>query len=98
MHAFTLLELGMWSASFYIGNFIGPTAAGFLVDAYGFEWTTVVFFSLYGFILLVDIFELSFNVKKTKEALSYDKMEKRETQNNNNETNDEKLPLLESNR
>jgi len=89
---------GMWSASFYIGNFIGPTAAGFLVDAYGFEWTTVVFFSLYGFILLVDIFELSFNVKKTKEALSYDKMEKRETQNNNNEINDEKLPLLESNR
>ena len=97
LHVFTLLELGMWSASFYIGNFIGPTAAGFLVDAYGFEWTTVVFFSLYGFILLVDIFELSFNVKKTKEALSYDKMEKRGTKNNN-ETNDEKLPLLESNR
>ena len=87
----------MWSASFYIGNFIGPTAAGFLVDAYGFERTTVVFFSLYIFILLVDIFELSFNVKKTKEALSYDKMEK-QGKLNDNKTNDEKLPLLESNR
>ena len=90
-------ELGMWSASFYIGNFIGPTAAGFLVDAYGFEWTTVVFFSLYVFILLVDIFELSFNVKRNKGELSYDKMEK-QGKLNNHETNDEKLPLLESNR
>ena len=88
----------MWSASFYIGNFIGPTAAGFLVDAYGFEWTTVVFFSLYGFILLVDIFELSFNIKKTKEALSYDNMGKPEKHSNSHKTNDERLPLLESNK
>ena len=89
----------MWSASFYIGNFIGPTAAGFLVDAYGFEWTTVVFFSLYVFILLVDIFELSYNVKKTKVDLSYEKMAEHDRNNthHNNKTNDEKLPLLESN-
>ena len=88
----------MWSASFYIGNFIGPTAAGFLVDAYGFEWTTVVFFSLYGFILLVDIFELSFNVKKSKEELSYDNMGKAEKHTKSQKTNDERLPLLESNK
>ena len=89
----------MWSASFYIGNFIGPTAAGFLVDAYGFEWTTVVFFSLYVFILLVDVFELSYNVKKTNIDLSYEKMSEHDRNNThrNNKANDEKLPLLESN-
>ena len=56
----------MWSASFYIGNFIGPTVSGFLVDAYGFEWTTIVFVGLYAFILIVDISELTFNVCRSK--------------------------------
>ena len=93
---FTCYELGMWSASFYIGNFIGPTAAGFLVDAYGFEWTTVVFFSFNCFILLVDIFELSFHMKKSGNALSCEKVEK-EDKLNNNKKNDEKRPLLNSN-
>jgi hypothetical protein len=36
----------MWSASFYLGNFLGPTVAGFLVEAYGFRQSTVVFFSI----------------------------------------------------
>ena len=58
----------MWSASFYIGNFIGPTVAGFLVDAYGFEWTTMVFFGVYVFISSVDIGELTFNVWKSKRS------------------------------
>ena len=87
-----MIYLGMWSASFYIGNFIGPTVAGFLVDAYGFKWTTMVFFGLYGFILLVDIFELTYNVKKSKDTVSYEKMHQEDKRG------DEKLPLLESNR
>ena len=56
----------MWSASFYIGNFIGPTASGFLVDAYGFEWTTTVFFSIYALILITNLIELTFNIWKSK--------------------------------
>ena len=87
----------MWSASFYLGNFIGPTAAGFLVDAYGFEWTSFVFLSFNCFILFVDIFELSFNVRKSKKALSDEKMDK-EDKSNNNKTNNDKQPLLETNR
>ena len=87
----------MWSASFYLGNFIGPTAAGFLVDAYGFEWTSFVFLSFNCFILSVDIFELSFNVRKSKKALSDEKMDK-EDKSNNNKTNNDKQPLLETNR
>ena len=80
----------MWSASFYIGNFIGPTAAGFLVDAYGFEWTTVVFLGLYAFILLVDICELIYNVHKSKSPAQYESIEGR---THSTET----LPLLKNN-
>ena len=82
---------GMWSASFYIGNFIGPTVAGFLVDAYGFQWTTIVFFGLYGFILIVDICELSYNIIKSRTHVQYENIEG-VTQSN------EKLPLLDSNK
>ena len=79
----------MWSASFYIGNFIGPTVSGFLVDAYGFEWTTIVFFGLYAFILVVDICELSYNISKSRKHVQYENIEGI-TQST------EKLPLLES--
>ena len=65
----------MWSASFYIGNFIGPTVSGFLVDAYGFEWTTIVFFGLYLFILVVDICELSYNIRKSRTHVQYENIE-----------------------
>ena len=77
----------MWSASFYIGNFIGPTVSGFLVDAYGFEWTTIVFFSLYAFILLVDICELTYNVRQSKRNNGYERL------SNINDAN-ESMPLL----
>ena len=80
----------MWSASFYIGNFIGPTVSGFLVDAYGFEWTTIVFFGLYGFILVVDICELSYNIRKSRTHVQYENIEGR---THSTET----LPLLKNN-
>jgi MFS family permease len=53
---------GIWSASFYLGNFVGPTAAGFMVEAYGFRSTSVVFFALYCVMVLVDASELLFRV------------------------------------
>ena len=60
---------GIWTSAFALGNFIGPTVSGFLVDAYGFEWTTIVFVGLYAFILIVDISELTFNVCRSKRTL-----------------------------
>ena len=54
----------MWTASFYSGNFIGPTVAGFLVDAYGFEWTCVVFVGAYGLIFMIDTCELNYVIRK----------------------------------
>ena len=73
----------MWSASRYFGSFIGPTVAGFIVDAYGFALTTVVFFWLVCFITIVDIVELTCIVWQSKIT--------------NVSKNTEVLPLLENN-
>lgn len=72
-----LLISGMWTTSFYFGNFLGPTLAGFLVDAYGFRMASVVFFSFFIFILLVDIAELAYNIKmkRHKGSEAYDQLE-----------------------
>ena len=55
----------MWTASFYLGNFIGPTVSGFLVDAYGFAWTSGVFFGIYGLILIIDTCDLLYTLNNT---------------------------------
>ena len=38
---------GIWTSAFALGNFIGPTFGGLLVDGYNFETTTTVFQVLY---------------------------------------------------
>jgi len=53
-----LLISGLWSASFYLGFFLGPTVAGISVDNFGFRTTTVVFLSIYCLSLIVDVFDL----------------------------------------
>ena len=53
----------MWSSSFYFGNFVGPTVAGIIVEEYGFQSTTLIFFSLYIFIIIVDSLELTYYLK-----------------------------------
>ena len=54
----------MWSASFYFGNFVGPTASGLFVDAWGFKFTTLLLFLVYIFSIVIDSLELSYNMKK----------------------------------
>ncbi len=49
----------MWVTSLYMGNFLGPTVAGFLVDAFGFRASSTVFFAAFLLILIVDFFELA---------------------------------------
>ena len=51
---------------FTLGNFIGPTVSGFLVEAYGFEWTTVIFFGLTTFLVMVNVMELVYNLKSSE--------------------------------
>ena len=54
------IVIGLWSSSFYLGAFLGPSIAGFLVDAYGFEWTTVIFAIFYCVGIVFNVFELSY--------------------------------------
>ena len=57
--------IGMWSASFYFGNFVGPTTSGILVDAWGFKFTTVVPFVVYLFSVIVDFLELLYQTRNS---------------------------------
>ena len=67
--------LGVWTLSFFLGNTVGSTLSGFLVDAYGFQWTTVVFFAFYCIMLVVDVFELLFNVNLSMYKHSYKRVD-----------------------
>ena len=61
---FDLVTLkGMWSSTFYFGNFVGPTVAGFIVENFGFRTTTLVFFCLYAFIIVLDSCQLAYILK-----------------------------------
>jgi len=79
----------MWSASFYLGNFVGPTASGILVDAWGFKFTTVVLFVIFSFNLIVDCSELLYQTRNSfnNGQLKYLSIEK-------NRQNEEKNSLL----
>ena len=48
---------GIWLSAFSLGNFVGPTIAGALVQTEGFRNTTLIFFALYLIMLILDIFE-----------------------------------------
>jgi MFS family permease len=56
----------MWSFSFFMGNFLGPTLSGIFVEMYGFRETTLFFFSVYIATVFVDVVELSYNVVNSK--------------------------------
>ena len=49
--------IGIWLSAFSLGNFVGPTIAGALVQTEGFRHTTLIFFALYLVMFLLDIFE-----------------------------------------
>lgn len=69
-----LICSGMWSASFFFGNFLGPTAAGFAVESYGFASTTMVFFFIYCLVIMIDCLELTYNVKQLKKKQGYEQL------------------------
>jgi hypothetical protein len=80
----------MWSAAFYLGNFIGPTVSGISIDAFGFEWTTTILFGVYIFILIVDLLELFYN-SRTQSICNSFKTTRSDNQNTEN------LPLMKGN-
>ena len=62
-----MIFIGLWSSSFYLGAFLGPSIAGFLVDAYGFGWTTVIFSIIYCVGIALNIIELLYTCLVQKE-------------------------------
>ncbi len=71
---------GMWTASFFLGNFAGPTVAGFLTEHFGFRWASFLFFLINCFVLTVDMVELTLNMlnKNSKyfdSKMQYSKLE-----------------------
>ena len=67
----------MWSTTFYLGCFLGPTVAGFVVEAKGFRFSTIPSFVLCILILLVDLVELAYNVRMKISAKNIDTEELR---------------------
>ena len=59
--------LGFWSCSYYLGLFLGPSIAGYLVASYGFEWTTVIFSILYCISIMMNLLELAYTCNVQKE-------------------------------
>ena len=57
---------------FSLGNFVGPTISGAVVQIKGFRFTTLVFFVLYILMLLFDIIE-GVNMNTRKRAKSRQK-------------------------
>ena len=66
-----------------MGNFVGPTIAGFLVDYLstdedpdlGFRETTLVFFVLYSVMILVDIFEAMHTCRRDRRREQYENLD-----------------------
>jgi hypothetical protein len=60
----------MWSFSFFLGSFMGPTLSGIAVDNYGFRSTSLFFFVLYCFMTVLDSVELCYNINVNKKLSS----------------------------
>ena len=76
----------MWSASFYCGNFVGPTLSGISVDVWGFKYTTLVLFAVFIFSLIIDTLDLFFKMKRSNicgpKEFGIIEQELRKTENN----------------
>lgn len=65
------LNAGLWTASYNFGLFLGATGSGFLVEAMGFRWMTVLFLSLYVLMFLVNMLDVYFRKRRTQERSGY---------------------------
>jgi MFS family permease len=49
---------GVWTSSFALGNFLGPSIGGLLYEFVGFRYTTFVFQSAGALLLLLDLYKV----------------------------------------
>ena len=67
--------LGMWSSSFYLGNFLGATLAGILIEAWGFRYATVPYWIGLYITLIMNVLELAYNMKQAKDIEEYKQLD-----------------------
>jgi MFS family permease len=70
-----LLHLGVWLSAFSLGNFVGPTLAGFLVQTQGFRGTTTIFFGLYALMIVIDLSEAFFLSRRRQMQFDYESID-----------------------
>jgi len=64
MNTSTMIS-GVWLSAFSLGNFVGPTIAGILVQTESFRTTTLIFFCLYIVMVIVDSIEAILNCRRS---------------------------------
>ena len=67
-----LLISNTWSSSFFLGNFLGPTLAGFTVEYLGFRATTLGFVIAYAVVLFIDVVELVHTIRLNRQVAASD--------------------------
>ena len=72
IHIFSIIIIGIWLSAFSLGNFVGPTIAGALVETEGFRNTTLIFFALYLVMLVLDVFEAIYRSIQERRQMRYD--------------------------
>ena len=66
---------GMWNASFNLGTFIGPTAAGFMVEYWGFRNATLLFLFIYVIMFCVNLTDVLLKRSKlSKQKQNYEEI------------------------
>lgn len=69
------LVSGMWTSSFALGAFIGPSSAGALLDAFGFDWACMFVVALHSLVALMMTSYLCCNRGQSSRGGLYRKMD-----------------------
>ena len=59
---------GIWTSSFALGNFLGPSVGGFLFDLIDFRHTTLVFQCVALALLVLDLYKISRMRRRSKKS------------------------------
>ncbi|XP_059097668.1 MFS-type transporter SLC18B1-like [Tigriopus californicus] len=65
---------GLWTASFHLGSFVGPTVAGFIVDAIGFPQTSQISMAVFLLMAIVDCIQYYCQGRKSKSRSQYENL------------------------
>jgi putative Mn2+ efflux pump MntP len=61
-------------SAFALGNFVGPTVAGFVTEWKGFRTTTLAFLGLYVVMMVFDVSEAIYKAVKRRREVAYQLM------------------------